>query len=135
MSSLSANDSRISALALKAPVSDFEATKFKVDKRAWRENGYAIFSFGDEKHRLKYNFYVDGCRYDVYAEARHVKCPVLIVHGEKDDIVPLSHSKRLLNVLGSEHKVLEILNTGHRFDEEHKRKLYNMCKIWFERWL
>eukprot|EP00818_Percolomonas_sp_WS_P009861 CAMPEP_0117438884 /NCGR_PEP_ID=MMETSP0759-20121206/2284_1 /TAXON_ID=63605 /ORGANISM="Percolomonas cosmopolitus, Strain WS" /LENGTH=341 /DNA_ID=CAMNT_0005230591 /DNA_START=179 /DNA_END=1204 /DNA_ORIENTATION=+ len=37
----------------------------------------------------------------------NVRCPVLMIHGEKDDLVPADHSKQLWSLLHRDYQVLE----------------------------
>ncbi|XP_010548512.1 PREDICTED: protein ABHD17C-like [Tarenaya hassleriana] len=44
---------------------------------------------------------------------RHVSCPVLVIHGTKDEIVDLSHGKRLWELAKEKYDPLWVKNGGH----------------------
>ncbi len=78
--------------------------------RDWRERGFTIYN----GNRLNVSLLEDLERIDVPACARRVICPVLILHGAADMVVPveeayelhgcLTHSKRLSVLEGSDHR-------------------------------
>ncbi|XP_051148291.1 uncharacterized protein LOC127263353 [Andrographis paniculata] len=71
---------------------------------------------------------------------KHVRCPVLVIHGTKDEIVDLSHGKRLWELSKEKYDPLWIQGGGHcnleTFPEyiKHLRKFVNaMEKISIKR--
>lgn len=61
--------------------------------------GHHIPYFGLGWYVLRYVQQVIGTRFDDIAPLRsmgHVRCPVLLVHGEEDDMVPFDDARRLL---------------------------------------
>lgn len=61
--------------------------------------GHHIPYFGLGWYVLRYVQQVIGARFDDIAPLRsmgHVRCPVLLVHGEEDDMVPFDDARRLL---------------------------------------
>lgn len=87
-----ASKNTVMALGLKAPVSDYPAV---------------IKAHEDKK--LKVNILEDTKGLDLYKEAKNIKCPVLIVHGDADNTVPLTQSKNLLKHLEASNKSLKII--------------------------
>jgi dipeptidyl aminopeptidase/acylaminoacyl peptidase len=60
---------------------------------------------------------------NVYAEAEKIKCQVLVVHGDKDDIVPIGQSKELVKHL-KKGKLHVVKGADHQFsDEKHFREM------------
>jgi pimeloyl-ACP methyl ester carboxylesterase len=43
----------------------------------------------------------------------HVKCPVIIVHGDNDETIPHSHSHKLIDIITSEKKLIIYPGKGH----------------------
>ncbi|MDO8487612.1 MAG: alpha/beta fold hydrolase [Candidatus Curtissbacteria bacterium] len=87
---LYALENPIMALALRAPVSSYPAVyepKYKEEMKKIVKEVAAI---------------------DIYKEAKNIKCPVQITHGDADDVVPIAQSKKLLESL-SGIKQLEII--------------------------
>ena len=52
-------------------------------------------------------------RFDNLELARTGTCPVLILHGDKDDVVPLSHGQRLARALGNRAQFEVVPGKGH----------------------
>jgi len=107
---LYASQNSVLVLGLVAPVSDYlevETIYQSVDK------------FTPKK---KTNFLEEIKDINIYKIAKNIKAPTLIVHGDKDPIVPLSQSKKLLKSLAGE-KRLEILpGAGHVMSDEDIEK-------------
>jgi len=79
----------------------------------WRERGYTFFN----GQRLNVSMLQDLERLDVPQSARNVKCPVLILHGDADEVVPVKEAYELHECL-SGTKRLSILNgTDHRLSD------------------
>lgn len=85
-----ASHNPVLALGLKAPVSDFIEV---IKKRPLGRSS---------------KFYEEVKNTDLYKDAKNIKCPVLIIHGHKDDVVPLAQSKKLIGSIKGQKK-LEIL--------------------------
>ncbi len=61
----------------------------------WREKGFIeIETINDEKRRLNFSFYEDAKKTHAYDAALKIKIPVLIVHGEADETVPMEQSRK-----------------------------------------
>ena len=69
----------------------------------WRERGFTLYN----GQRLNVSLLEDLARLDVPRAARAVNCPVLILHGDADAVVPVKEAYELQQCLGS--KRLSIL--------------------------
>ncbi len=105
-------------LALKSPVSNYlerdlqEKTKEEIEK--WESDGFDFYVKSDgEKKKLNYSFFEDYKNNDGYEASKKIKIPTLIVHGDKDESVPVEQSKKTANIL--ENCKLEIIE-----DADHK---------------
>jgi putative redox protein len=79
----------------------------------WREHGYTFYN----GRRLKVSLLEDLESLDVPRAARDVTCPVLILHGDADEVVPVREAYELHECL-SGTKRLSILNgTDHRLSD------------------
>ena len=136
-----AQDSRIGALVLKSPVSDFRQSMKKdlgaVKMADWEQKGWVTLHDADgSKFKLNYSFYREGEGYDVYRDARAIACPALIVHGNKDIDVPIEQSKRLFGAIRSEEKDLHVLEgCSHDYSPAQKKELNRLAVDWFRRHL
>ncbi len=91
-------------LALKSPVSNYldkelqKRPKEEIEK--WKSDGYVVHTNGKgEKKKLNYSFFEDFKNNDGYEAAKKIKIPVLIVHGDKDESVPIEQSKKTADIL------------------------------------
>ncbi len=127
-----AEDERIKCLALLCPLSDFTIINLpqysKEKLKEWKEKGTTLvrtFKNGTTLP-IKYRFYEDGLSYDVYKTAEKVSAPTLILHGDGDDVVPLSQSQELVKHLNGEKELAIVHGASHRFEEpEHFEQVFN----------
>lgn len=117
-----AGKGRLTSLALKCPVPDFEEMlrlEFGPDGIvAWKQTGtIPDVAGGGGRVPLHYAFYEDCARHRGYEAATAVTVPTLIVQGDRDEYVPLHQSRRLLEAL-REPKRLDILpGADHGFSK------------------
>ncbi len=118
-------------LALKSPVSNYEekeiVTKSKKELEEWKRKGYRYYVSGDgRKLRLNYTFYKDFEKNNGYEAAKQIKVPTLIVHGDKDESVPVEQSKKIASIIRNSR--LEIIKgADHRYSEpEHRERMLNL---------
>lgn len=90
---LYASQNQILALALKAPVSDW--CQVQISKSRGKR-------FCQETKNI-----------NIYQKAKNIKAPTLITHGDKDDVVPIEQSQKLIKALGSKIKTLEIIRESN----------------------
>ena len=92
-------DDDLFVLALKSPVSDYLglliARDHDRDIQAWKQNGFIQIETTEGKtERLNYSFFADAEKIQGYAIAERIKAPTLIVHGDRDETVPLEQSQK-----------------------------------------
>lgn len=87
---LYATENPILALALKAPVSDYSDS----------QSSFAV---------THPQFIQEVKTIDFYDRAQNIKCPCLIIHGDKDDVVSVEQSQKLFKSLKCD-KRLEIIS-------------------------
>jgi uncharacterized protein len=91
----------IKRIGLKAPVSDYPTQKIRkmgkegVDK--WKKDGFNFYlSSVMGKLKIKYSFFEDAKKHVMYEKVKGIKCPVLIIHGDKDFTVLLEQSQKVV---------------------------------------
>jgi len=99
-------------LALKSPVSDYLALLIArdhdIDIETWRQEGFIFIEASDGKNvRLNYSFFADAERIQGYTLAERIKAPTLIVHGDRDETVPLAQSQKAADLIP--HCRLEVI--------------------------
>ena len=108
------------ALALKAPVSNYH--EVQRSNQAWL--------------RTWANFFTDISENKIYKNAKNIICPVLIIHGDKDDVVSFSQSQRLIKSLGSKEKRLVIMkNMNHDIQSKDLEKTTGLIADFFNQTL
>jgi len=68
---------------------------------------------------------------------RKIKCPILILHGDKDNAVPAAQSKTFLKFIRSKIKKTKIVKgASHNFEEKlHEKLAIDLTLQWFNKWL
>ena len=79
----------------------------------WRERGFVYY----HGHRLNASLLDDLDRLDVAAAARNVSCPVLILHGDADEVVPVEEAYELNGCLAGSKRLLILKETDHRLSD------------------
>jgi dipeptidyl aminopeptidase/acylaminoacyl peptidase len=92
------------ALALKSPVSDYLGLLIARDHgreiEAWKQEGFIFIEASDGKNvKLDYTFFADAEETRGYAHAERINAPTLIVHGDRDETVPLDQSQMAADVI------------------------------------
>ncbi len=77
---------------------------------------------GFPAHQLNYPFFEDGKKNNGYKTAKKIQIPTLVVHGDKDKIVPIKQSKKTSKII--KNCKLEIIKEcDHRYTKpEHLQK-------------
>jgi putative redox protein len=76
----------------------------------WRERGFTHYN----GQRLNVSLLEDLDRLDVAAAARNINCPVLILHGDADEVVPVEEAYELDSCLASSKRLSILKGTDHR---------------------
>jgi dipeptidyl aminopeptidase/acylaminoacyl peptidase len=103
-------------------------------KSAFAEKGY--YQYPDES-RINKEFYEDVKRHDLIEGVRQTKCPLLIIHGDLDELVPRHHAKVLYQAAGAEIKDLKMIEGGgHSFTDLDKlNQVIRFALDWFKLYL
>lgn len=112
----------ISALALRAPVSDWQKI---------------IFEHTEHVKEIRDRILNEVGEIDIYQKTKSLTLPSLIVHGDKDDVVPLEQSRRLYEAIKGD-KRLEILHgVDHdiKNNPEHLETSNNLIADFFQKHL
>jgi alpha/beta superfamily hydrolase len=77
----------------------------------WRECGYTSYN----GQRLNVTLLEDLERIDVAEAARRIRCPVLILHGDADEVVPVAEAYELHEIVTVPKRLSIFRETDHRF--------------------
>ncbi len=117
VSLIAATKREFSALSLKCPVFDskrlWDRRHGKKKIESWRKKGYLV-QFGK---RWRYEAYEDASQYDMKRIASGITAPTLVIHGDKDRTVPISHAKDIINHVAGEKKLVIVKGADHFFKE------------------
>ena len=124
------------ALGLKCPVPDFpELLRLEFGEEGmqhWKATGeIPNVAGGDKPITLRYDFYEDCLKFNVYQAAEAIKSPTLIVHGDQDELVPLHQIQRLAGAITTEKQLCLLEGANHHFGRpEDFRKMTTLLGDW-----
>lgn len=105
--------SRVAVIAAVADAGLFTDGLTDKDIAEWRSRGRRRVGSGF----LKPTFLDDVLRIDAPKAMRHVTMPVLVMHGDADDVVPFSHAELIRESVSGPCTVEKFPGVGHRFEE------------------
>lgn len=79
----------------------------------WRKTGHTFY----RGQRINVALLHDLEKLDVPAAARKISCPVLILHGDRDDVVPVEEAHELYGYLCGSKKLSILRGADHRFSD------------------
>ncbi|MEK8090749.1 alpha/beta fold hydrolase [Thermithiobacillus plumbiphilus] len=130
---------RIHALLLIAPAFNFIQDLYvglpEAERQAWADTGTRRFAdhYGGTDYQLDFTLVQDAWRHDVLRWPPTLSCPVHILHGAADEIVPPSRSMRFVKSRSSPHVLLDILpGVGHRLSGADAALLGALDACWPE---
>jgi dipeptidyl aminopeptidase/acylaminoacyl peptidase len=81
------------------------------------------------------SFYEDLKKYDLL-EAVKISPPIMIVHGDSDEIVPLGHAQKLYEAASEPKKIKIIKSADHAFSRsDFVEQIYSLAVNWFKKYL
>ena len=87
--------------------------KFKIkEKREIKKKGIINLKYGDYEYPITYQLIIDGRKNKVLHKKIYQKIKVTMVHGSKDESVPVYYSKKVLNLFENSKKKLVIVKNG-----------------------
>jgi hypothetical protein len=139
-----ANDPRVKAMTLWAPSLDLKELFFKKGRITSEMVNEALV-----KGYTKYKRFSDGTEVDlgkdIIQEIKTVEifdkkktaCPLLIVHGNKDDIVDYRYSEKYIRYTAGQKQLKIIPGADHNFSiiPEHEQQLMEATIEWLNKWL
>lgn len=81
--------------------------------QTWREQGFTIY----HGQRLNASLLDDLEQLDVVESARRIGCPVLILHGDADEVVPVAEAYELAACLTAIKRLEIFKDTDHRLSD------------------
>ncbi|MBI3190652.1 alpha/beta fold hydrolase [archaeon] len=76
--------------------------KSRIDLKNWQKLGVLHYRLGNlEEFKLNWEFWTDLQKYDTLRAAKKMSCPVLIIHGDSDVVVPINQARKLGKILNT----------------------------------
>ena len=120
----SCDDGRITKCATWASVANLEKYTHLTDRAQWEKDGvhYIVNGRTQQKMPMYYQFVesyeANRGLLDMNEKLGDITCPVLIAHGENDEVVPLSEAHQIYDEIT--HSILvEVENANHTFNTKH----------------
>lgn len=117
---VAARHPELKALILFAPASDYRFRKAACEEA--RRQGKQIITVPFNRTGtlpIRCQMVEDGLRHDFYALTKTIRCPTIIFHGDKDEVIPLEFSRRLKDALPKGR--LDIIpGADHLFNDDER---------------
>lgn len=125
----------VKGLILWAPVTKSKTPELLNDetvKKDLEEKGFTIIENRGKSHTIPKEYFEERKNVDQKEMLSRIKFPVLIIHGDKDEIVPLEHSQESLELLpeGSE---LIVIRGGNHSLRDWAKELSKHSLDWIKR--
>jgi len=125
----------IKSIVLWAPITRSRSRKGYLKSKGWNESslldrGYVSYNKDGRIFKISIKFFVEIEAIDRGLLLGEIKCPVLIIHGTKDNTIPLDVSEKAAELL--EKGRLEVVQgLGHKFDNNDR--VFELSLDWFEK--
>ena len=128
----------LAALALRCPVADFPVLLRQKFGRAaidlWRRLGRVPPTFGHIP--MHFRFFEDCERHDAFRAAQKLRVPTTIVHGDQDDVIPVTQARDLYAQIPAEKALHIMAGADHRFsDPKQFSRMTGLLMAWLTRYL
>lgn len=129
----------VGGLLLIAPAFNFLQRRFhelpEAVQALWRVQGYLSvpdrYSETMNDYRIRYSVLEDAQRHDVLAAPVTLPCPLVIIHGSEDELVPLSVSEEFLAQVSAPEQELRVIPGGdHRLTAAIPELLAALDHLW-----
>ena len=96
-------------------------------KNEIRKKGIYNLKYGNYEYPITYQLIRDGRKNKILKKKINNKIYVTMIHGKKDEVVPVNYSKKVLKVFKNAYKKLLIINNGdHSLSSKRNlRKIIN----------
>jgi len=137
LTSILAYDDEIKTLVLWAPVTKSKTPSIiqkEELQQEFNERGFIIYQKDGREFKIPKEYLEERKAVNQKEILSKIKSPVLIIHGDKDDSVPLKQSKEAIHFL-PEGSRLEIIKDGnHKFDDK-MNEVIPLSVNWFKKYL
>jgi len=131
LTTLSISDESVKARTLFAPVTASKTTDLEKYEGLMGDKGYFIKEKDGNKFKILKKYLEERKAINQEELLSRIKIPVLILHGDKDDKVPLITSKEAIKFLPKSSKLEIIEGAGHDLEEGYDQVI-KLTIDWFK---
>jgi putative redox protein len=120
--------------ALAGRISGLNASHFfnPAQRAALRRTGSLAFTSRGRQLRISQDFFSDAARYDLPRTVSALNIPILAVHGDQDEIVPVAEAYQARKLNTYHIELLIIPGADHMFSgEAHRQQTAQAVTQWF----
>ena len=137
LTSILAYDDNIKTLVLWAPVTKSKTPSI-LQKEKFRQElnnrGFVIYRKDGRNFKIPKEYFEERQNINQKEILSKIKSPVLIIHGNKDEVVPLNHSQEAMEYLPPNSR-LEIIEGGNHTFNNRIKKVVDISVRWFRKYL
>ncbi|MBI2358936.1 MAG: alpha/beta fold hydrolase [Deltaproteobacteria bacterium] len=131
-----AEEKRVAALATIAaplhPEKITEAILSREEVQQWRREGFLHY----HGRRINMSLLEDIERLDVAGAVKKIVCPVLLLHGDRDDTVPVAEANEIYDCLVGSKRLVVLSGADHRLsDPSHLERALEEAVDWLSQHL
>lgn len=127
---------RIKAVcALSGRLSGLNARHFlsRTQRRELQDTGRIFFSSRGRSLELTNGFFADAGQYSLPEAVAALKTPFLVIHGDRDEIIPVKEAYHAKKLNPEEATLAVIPDADHMFSlPEHRRQVAELAVKWFK---
>ena len=92
-------------------------------KKQLVKNKFYVFNHGGYEYNISYNLIKDGRRNKIFNKIFNNNVYLTILHGQKDDVVPVSISRKIMRIFKKAKKKLYVIKNGdHSLSKKNNLK-------------
>jgi len=85
--------------------------------------------------RVDYSFFEDGLKKDMARATRNLKQPILIVHGDRDESIPLANAQEIHDRVAGKKELVIIKGMAHHPVEKDLKVIYPAVKAFLKKYV
>ena len=131
MTALAAHDPRVKVIVCLATPSRMPEMLGGV-AAAQKDSEWVEFRGG----RLQRSIYEDTARYNICEAVKDIRCPLLIIHGGADEVVPVDNAHEIYRSASEPKRLVVVEGGNHSFTEpDHLERVVVLVLEWLDRYL
>ncbi len=138
LDSILAYDKQIKTMVFHAPVTKAKTPSIFQGEEYLKElkgKEYVVYKKDGREFKIPKQYLIERQSINQKEILSKIKCPILIINGDKDDVVPLENSKEAMQYLPNKSKLEIIKGGGHKLNEKEWDKVISLSIGWFKKYL